>query len=927
MRLFTKYILIFLIFPFASIAQNSQDIKISGRFTGISFQDFADQLVQKYNVHLYFRADWVKSVNVDIDASSISIPQMMDELLAKSKLNYIFIAPGSVYLIPDNKNMYELPDFKYSDNQSFSRNQEDNQILSPENKYLTGRHPDMVETIVIGSRNKANSGKAAVISGKLMEDDTAEPLIGATLYFPDLKKGVATDYDGILTITLNPGMYSVIFQYMGMKVVKCNLDVRSDGYFELSMKKEIQSIQEIVVQGAESAKRGAKLGLESVSVATMKELPSLMGEKDVLRIAQLLPGIVTVGEGSAGINVRGGNSDQNLFFINEIPVYNSSHLFGFFSSINPEIIENFSVYKGQVPAEYGGRLSSVFNIETRKGNKEKFFTQGGVSPVSANAVVDFPLVKEKVSLMLSGRSTYSNWILKQLDDPDLRNSKASFYDFAGNLDFDLNEKNRVNFFAYNSNDKFDMNGYSDYSYGNLGASVNYSHKFSSTLKSDVSIIASNYRFATTEKRLPTESYSHAYSLNHYELKMGVNWLYSEKHTLSGGIDVIRYNLDRGTVRPNGEESLKIGMPLGEENGLETALYLDDNIVLGPRLNFNLGFRFNVFTALGPATVRNYYENVDRNDKNVLDTRTYSGGEKMVTYQYPELRASFDYKLTGQSSVKMSVTQMTQYLFMLSNTISLSPNDQWKLVDEHIRPPKSVQYAAGYFHAVPLLGVSASAEVYYKIADDVVEYKDGADFLSTPYVETTVLQGKQEAYGAEFMLSKDVGKLNGWVSYTYSRSLVTVDGEKDWQDINFGKTFPSNFDKPHVLNLVLNQKLNRRLSLSSTMIYNTGRPITMPQGIYFVGGQPFIDYSARNAYRIPDYLRMDVSVKLEGNLKSKKPMHSYWMLSVYNLTGRKNPNSIFFVSEEGRMQGYKYSIIGVPIVTLSWNWKLGNYANH
>jgi len=910
-----------------SFAQNNKEIKINGLFKRLSFEEFVVALEKNYDIHFYFRQDWVKSVTVDLDAQSISIPQMMDKLLTSTMLDYVFSPPGTVIIIPNKRFVHELPEYKTLKDQADSGKTENNWFLSMEKKYLSGRRPDMIETIIIGSSNKSKPGKAASITGKLTDEETGETLIGATLYVPDLKKGVATDINGVLTILLKQGMYSVIFQYLGMKEVSCNLDVRSDGYFELAMKKQIQLIQEIVIHGAEGIKRGAKTGYESVSVTTIKELPSLMGEKDVLKIAQLLPGIVSVGEGSAGINVRGGNADQNLFYMNEIPIYNSSHLFGFFSSINSSIIENFSVYKGQVPAKYGGRLSSVFNIETRKGNKYKLFTQGGVSPVSANAEVEFPLVKEKVSVMLSGRSTYSDWILKQLDDPDLRNSQASFYDFAGALDFDLNAKNQINFFAYNSNDKFDMNGYSEYSYGNLGASANYVHKFSSSLKSDVSLIASNYSFTTTEKRLPAESYSHAYSLNHYELKMGASWIFNEKHTFNGGLDMIKYNLDRGTVQPNGAESLKIGVLLGKENGVSTSFYLEDNMVLGPRLNFNLGFRYNFFTALGPATVRNYYENAAIDDKNVLDTRSYSKGDRIVTYQHPELRASFDYKLTGQSSVKISVTQMTQYLFMLSNTISLAPNDQWKLVDKNIRPPRSVQYAAGYFYTTYKLGITASGEVYYKKAKDVVEYMDGADFLSTPYIETTVLQGKQEAYGAEFMLSRDVGKLNGWASYTYSRSLITIDGKKDWDDINFGKTYPSNFDKPHVINLVLNFKFNRRVSLSSNLIYNTGRPITMPQGVYFVDNQPFIDYSERNAYRIPDYLRMDMSVKLEGNLKSKKPMHSYWMLSVYNLTGRKNANSIFFVSENGKVQGYKYSVIGVPIITISWNWKLGNYANH
>jgi hypothetical protein len=270
--------------------------------------------------------------------------------------------------------------------------------------------------------------------------------------------------------------------------------------------------------------------------------------------------------------------------------------------------------------------------------------------------------------------------------------------------------------------------------------------------------------------------------------------------------------------------------------------------------------------------------------------------------------------------------MRQYLFMLSNTYSIAPHDQWKLVDYHITPPKSNQISAGYYRILPSIGLSASGEIYYKYAKKIIEYKDGADFLASPYTETTILQGNQEAYGLEFMLSKPNGKLNGWISYTYSRSLITINGAKDWEKINFGKTYPSNYDKPHVCNVILNYRFNRRLSISSNIAYSTGRPITLPNGVYYLESKPYVDYSDRNEYRIPDYFRMDISVSVEGNLKQKKPLHSFWMFSIYNLTGRNNVYSIYFRSEEGFLRGYQYSIIGTTIFTISWNFKLGNYAN-
>ncbi len=862
-----------------------------------------------------------------MDAQHLTIPEFMDKLLLTSLLDYTFQEPGSIFILPDKKFIKTLPEYYFSKSVQDSIQGEQQDLTGMEEKYLRGRQPDMIKTIVIGSRDKAKNGKLAVITGKLTEEEPGEPLIGATLFIPLLKKGAASDASGFVTTALRPGVYEAIFQCMGMAQEKGNLDVRSDGNFTLALKKQVQFIGEVLVQGQKTQKRGSKPGMENVSISTMKELPTLMGEKDVLKVAQMLPGIVSVGEGSAGVNVRGGNSDQNLFYINEIPVYNSSHLFGFFSAINSDIIENFSIYKGQIPAEYGGRLSSVFNVETRKGHKNKFFTQGGVSLVAANAEIEVPLVKEKVSLILSARSSYSDWILKRMKDPGLRNSKASFYDFAGGLNFDLGEKNQITTFVYNSNDLFNLNGYTEYTYGNLGASANYLHRFSPRLKSSVSAIGSNYIFETIEKSSLTEAYSHSYQLDHYEFRAGLSWLAGEHHAVKAGTDVIRYELNRGIVQPYGIESLKIPVELGKEKGLETSVYLDDNISLGPRLNLYAGLRYSMFTELGPKTVRNYYPGTQNNDINVSSTTDYSKGQKISSYQNPEFRGGLDYKLMENNTVKLSVTQMTQYLFMLSNSISIAPNDQWKLVDSHITPPTSIQYSAGYYHEIPKRGMSLSSEFYYKQANYVVEYRDGADFLSTPYVETSILQGTQKAYGAEFMLSKPTGRLSGWVTYTYSRSFITVNGKEDWADINQGKTYPSNYDKPHVLNLVMNYKFNHRFSWSSNFAYTSGRPVTVPKGIYYVEEQPFVDYSDRNQYRIPDYLRLDMSIKIEGNLRSVKPMHSYWTIGVYNLTGRSNANSIFFLSEEGKLHGYKYSVIGVPIFTISWNWKLGNYENN
>jgi len=927
MKFLATYILLFFVFLSDLSAQQKDNIHINGKFRNLTFQEFVSMLEKEYPLHFYFEEKWVSSIHVNLDAENLSISELMDKLMLPTMLDYVYRPPGSIFILPDKKFIRQLPEYYLSSVGSDSLEGRQKNMTNIEEKYLLGRKPNKIKTIIIGSWDKAKKGKMAVITGKLTDEENGESLVGAVIYIPAFKKGAVTDANGFVTLALKPGIYSAVFQYLGMTEIKGNLDVRSDGFFSLTLKKQFNAVGEVLIHGEKTQKRSSKPGLENVSVKTMKELPTLMGEKDVMKVAQMLPGIVSVGEGSAGVNVRGGNADQNLFYINEVPVYNSSHLFGFFSSINSDIIDNFSIYKGQIPAEYGGRLSSVFNVETRKGHKNNFFTQGGVSPVSANAEIEVPIVKEKVSMILSARTSYSDWILKRLKDPDLRNSQASFYDFATVLDFDLNEKNQIGVFAYNSSDNFNLNGYTEYTYGNLGASVNYTHRFSPGLKSSVSAIGSNYSFKTIEKSSANEAYSHAYDLNHFELRGSLTWLANERHNLKVGTDIVLYDLNRGTVDPYGSASLKKSVNLGMEKGLETSFFIDDNITLGPKLNFYAGLRFSTFTELGPKTVRNYFPGTSIDDNNVAGTKDYQNGDRISNYNNPELRAGMDYKISDNNSIKLSVTQMSQYVFMLSNSISIAPNDQWKLVDSHIKPPRSIQYSAGYYREIPRKGLNASFEFYYKQAHHIVEYRDGADFLASPYVETAILQGNQNAYGAEFMLSKTTGRVTGWLSYTHSRSFITVNGENEWGDINQGKKYPSNFDRPNVLNTFMNLEISRRFALATNLAYSTGRPVTLPQSVYYIDEQPFVDYSGRNEYRIPDYVRLDVSLRIEGNLKLKKPMHSYWTIGVYNLTGRSNANSIFFLSEGGKLHGYKYSVIGVPILTISWNWKLGNYENN
>lgn len=914
-------ILMFILLIQQCFAQKSNYITLPRAYTNYPFASFIQEVERTNHVQFYYNPDWLTDVKVSIQKDSILLNEMLKAILTDKRLGYYISESGNVYFLPEKSLPVDLP--AYEKIKPIEDEQGD--VEKETTKYLEGRDANAKITIIVGEKGTTYTYKKVKIVGQLSDAETGETLVGATLYIKDIGRGAASDSKGNITINLKPGTYSASFQSLGMREVKTTLIVYSEGNFKLQMEKQSQSIDEVLIT-QKSEKRGANSGMESVNFLTMKEMPTLLGEKDVMRIAQMLPGIVSVGEASGGVNVRGGNADQNLFYVNNIPVYNSSHLFGFFSSINSDIVEKFTVYKGQVPVNYGGRLSSVFEVETRNGNKNKFFTEGAISPISANVVMETPIVKDKASLSLSARSTYSNWILGQMKDPELRNSKASFYDFSLGFDYSITDRDNINIFGYYSNDYFSLNHLTDYTYGNSGASLKYTHRFSPKIKATGYFINSNYHFGTIEQNVPVEAYEHNYSINHYEGKADLNWKPNDTHDITFGVNSILYNLTRGTIHPYGDESLLREVALGNESGLESALFLGDNITVNPRLKMYAGLRYSHYSSLGPNTVYLYNDGAEKITQNIVDSLSFPANQSIATYHGPEARAGIDFKTSINGTLKFTFTQMRQYLFMLSNTVAIAPTDQWKLADYHIKPQSSFQYSVGYYHDLPMSGVLASVEVYRKHSNDVVEYKDGVDFLSTPNVESTILQGKQQAYGAEFMISKETGTLNGWVSYTYSRSVITVTGDQDWEKINLGKPYASNYDKPHVMNLVLNYKFNRRFSLSSNVVYNSGRPITLPIGYYYIEGNPYIDYSSRNQYRIPDYFRVDFSVKMEGNLKRKKAMHSYWMFSVYNAAGRNNANSVFFKSEDDLIKGYKYSIIGVPIYTISWNWKLGNYEN-
>ncbi|MEZ5107054.1 MAG: TonB-dependent receptor [Draconibacterium sp.] len=919
------FIILFLLFTIHLVvsAQDFKPVYINENFNDTKFETFVATIKQQYGIDIFYKTDWVKTVRISTSADSLTLSKILSTTLEPLGIN--FVRRGEKQFFLTGTENITVSSIK-TENRLPVEN-ENNEKSVADQYFKNYSYEKTISKVVVGDRKQGSGTASSVLSGRILSKTSGEPVIGATVVIEGTNNGIVTDGNGSYSLSVKTGSnFTLNVSCMGMVSESFYVEVLSSGTFNIEMTDKLIDIQEVVVKsGKHDNVQGMQMGFQRIEMEEIKSIPVVLGERDVLKIANMMPGVQTVGEGSAGFNVRGSSADQNLFLINEIPVLNTGHLFGFFSAFNPDMISDFNLYKSNFPAEYGGRLASVFEVSTKKGNKKEFGARGGISPVTASLLVETPLVKDKASLILASRSTYSDWILKRIDDPDISNSEASFYDLMAGIHVLNNERSSLQLFSYYSKDKFTLAQANDYKYENLGASLVYDRSLSDKWKMHVAAIFSNYTNYHTNREQASTAFENQFDVMSRELKLdfsGYHWL---KHKFVFGADVILHDLDQGSYDPFGQESLFVPNDFGKEQGLESAVFLSDEFSITDRLTIYAGLRYSLFNYLGPNIVYQYAENLPYENANVTGTLNYGKGDKICTYSGPEYRVSFNYEFNNDMSLKFSYNRMRQYLFMLSNTISIAPTDRWKLTDPYIMPPVSDQVSLGLYKNFNRMALETSAEIYVKKGHDIVEYKDGADLTNSPDFETLILQGEQNSHGAEFMVKRNAGRFTGWVSYTWSRSKITVDGPQPWQKINNGITYPANYDKPHSFNFVGNIRISRRLNIASNLVYNSGRPITYPTGIFYTGNTPVVSYSFRNEYRIPDYFRMDVSLNVEGNLRKNKFAHGSWAFSVYNLTGRKNAYSVYFKNENGTINGYKQSIYGVPIFTVSYNFKLGNYA--
>ena len=897
--------------------------RLSLAFENASIKDVLNDIETKIPHRFYYEQSWLGTKTISGTYTNALISDILNELFNNTVINFYILKDNRIALIQNNIIYDELPEGFFGKTENSIEDIEPTDTPERTPVFYVGENTPnkmRIETVRIG-RAQDGAKQPFTLRGFVRQITTGEPIPNLSLVVKNTNIGTVTDDSGYYELELNAGLNSIETSSLGIESVQINVIIYNNGELNFDLNESFEQLAEVVVE-ADAAKNveEAISGATEIESEETKNVPVVLGERNILKVATTLPGISTAGEGATGFNVRGGNADQNLVILDDAVIYNPSHFFGIFQALNPYTTQGVKIYKGSIPAEFGGRLSSVFDITTKDANTKEFAGEASVGPVTNNIALEIPISKGKSALILGGRSSYSDWILKSLDEKSLRNSKASFYDLIAKYNHKINEYNDIRATAYYSRDAFSITSDSLYNYSNRVFSLKWDHKFNEKNSGALLFADSEYRFNIDFDGDSNTDFHFGYKIHESEIKLKMKYLYSDRHNFDYGLSTKLYSVNPGSIRPDGSASILEAVNIPEERALESALFISDNFKVSENFLIDFGIRYSLFFALGESVQNIYQEGLPKSENTQVDTKQFDTNEIIETYSAPEFRLSGRYSFTPTFSIKGGYNTSYQYIHTLSNNTTVSPIDTWKLSDLNIKPQRAIQYSLGLFKNLEENNYEISLEGYYKRSKNNLDFKVGADLLLNENIETEVLQGIGKSYGIEFLIRKNRGKINGWLGYTYSRSFLKMESTFSEEQVNGGDYFPSNFDKPHDFSLVTNYKFTKRFSLSTNFIYQTGRPVTFPIGSYIFNGAEFAFYSDRNKFRIPDYYRLDLSFNVEGNHKLKKIAHSFWNISIYNVLGRNNPYSVFFVTEDGKLQAYKSSIFSIPIPTITYNFK-------
>ncbi len=896
MKKFIIGLVIFIAFIFNAFSQNINQKLVVASFENTPIKTVFNQLEKKHRVTFFYKYDWIKSLTVNGQYNNIKLSDFLNQILNEHNLSYLVYENNIVIINGDvSASSIALKAAQLEDGE------------------------DQTPAIVVGNLLENPDQKKVNLSGFVKEGGNDEELIGARVYIEELKEGTTTNINGFYSLEVPVGKYTITTGFIGYDEKSTAVEVLSNGSLNFDLYKETVELEEITItaEAKDENIKGVLAGKEKLSIEAIKGMPAFLGEIDVVKSIITLPGVSTVGEGASGFNVRGGSVDQNLLLQDDAMIFNASHLFGFFSSFNADVVRDVTLYKGGGPPNYGGRVSSILNVSLRNGNLKEFHGQGGVGLVSSRLVLEGPIKKDKTTFIIGGRSSYSDWILNRVNNVELQQSSAQFYDGNAKIMHNFSDKDKLTLSSYISNDRFKFAGDTTYQWRTLNTSLKWSHIFNEKLLASFAAIYGTYKSKTYDEN-GIDAFTLDSNIKSANLKFDFNYIPNSSHKIDFGASVIRYDFNPGELTPGELNTNEQPLSLRNERSFESGVYIKDEFNVNTNLSIMFGLRYSMFHNVGPGDVFSYDPNVPRSVDSIVDTLSFASGDLIKQYSGLEPRLSLRYSLSPASSLKFSYYRTRQYIHLISNTTAVAPVDFWQSSNYHLKPQTGDQISLGLFKNFNNDALETSVEVYYKRIENVIDYKEGSTILLNETLEADLLSGLGRAYGVEVLIQKNKGRLTGWLGYTYSRSERLFQSANQEERISLGNYYPANFDKPHDVTFVMNYSASRRIKISTNFTYSTGRPITVPVSKYSFGNiLSVLNYSERNQFRIPDYHRLDLSVTLKPGHKKDKKLKGEWVFSVYNVYGRKNPFSVYF-----RQSGFAYqlSVLGTIFPSLTYNFK-------
>lgn len=775
-----------------------------------------------------------------------------------------------------------------------------------------------------------NAQEKYTVSGTITDESSGETLLGATVFLEGTSIGTITNEYGFFSLTAAAGGYNLIISYVGFGTIRKELVLTNNQQINLVLKASSSELDEVVITIKDKEQMSIsspQMSVNNLKAKTIKQIPVVLGEVDVLKSLQLLPGVSNSGEGTAGFNVRGGAADQNLVLLDEAIIYNASHLFGFFSVFNNDVIKDVTLYKGGIPAKFGGRVSSVLDIRQKDGNQREFKLEGGLGAISSRLLAEGPIKKDIGAFLIAGRASYGHLFLNFSEEQ--KGNAAYFYDINFKSSYKLGKKDKLYLSGYYGQDVFKFENAFENDYGNASANLRWNHIFSDKLFSNLSLIYSKYNYNLGLEFIKLDWKS---DIKNFNIKYDFKNYLSDRLQFNFGIGSIYYQFNPGDVAPSSSESTINSKKLANKFALENSVYFSLEHKLTPKLTSEYGFRISNFFRLGNELISEYENNEPviynaqlgiYESSNPVSTTNYGKGKSIKTFYNIEPRFSLAYQFNKDNSMKLSYNKMTQYIHLLSNTTSVTPLDVWTPSGKYIAPQKGNQYAIGYFKNIKDQVYSLSAEAYYKTVKNRIDYIDGADLIAQERIETQILNGKSRAYGLEFLLKKNKGKFTGWLAYTISKAEQQTDGNGiGGLGINKGKWYNTSYDRTHDVSLTGLYTLNDQWSFGTNIIYQTGRPVTYPDAQYQYQDLSVASFNERNANRLPAYHRVDISATLVPKKNKDRKWKSEWVFGIYNVYNRKNAASISFRQNEqsGNNEAIRTAIFGiVPAVTYNFKF--------